>query len=283
MFKKIAPCLFSFDIEWVPDPLSAEILHGVSGEGPAAAEESMKRLWQESGATEEQPQPYLKTVLCRIVSISGIFREVSGGEVSLKLVTLPVNVNDKEKVKERSILQTLLKAVGSRKPQLVGYNSRNADVPIIVQRSIVNGLFGEGMGDRPDKPWEGVDYFSQSSDFNIDLAPILGRYVQTPKLNEIACLCGIPGKVDTDGGSVSGLWLQGDLQSIVDYNEFDAVTTHLLWARVAHFGGLLGDEAYEREQALVRELLDSEIARGKSHFKRYLDEWDRLQSITSTR
>ena len=283
MFKTIAPCLFSFDIEWVPDPLSAEILHGVSGEGPAAADESMKRLWREAGATEEQPQPYLKTVLCRIVSISGIFREVHDGVASLKLVTLPVSVEDEEKVKERSILQTLLKAVGSRKPQLVGYNSHNADVPIIVQRSIVNGLFGEGMGERPDKPWEGVDYFSQSSDFNIDLAPILGRYAQTPKLNEIACLCGIPGKVDTDGGSVSGLWLQGDLQSIVDYNEFDAVTTHLLWARVAHFGGLLGDEAYEREQTLVRELLDGEIAKGKSHFERYLDEWDRLQSLISTR
>jgi len=283
VFKTIAPCLFSFDIEWVPDPLSAEILHGVSSEGPAAAEESMKRLWQEAGATEEQPQPYLKTVLCRIVSISGVFREVSRGEVSLKLVTLPADVNDKVKVKEKSILQTLLKAVGSRKPQLVGYNSHNADVPIIVQRAIVNGLFGEGMGERPDKPWEGVDYFAQSGDYNIDLAPILGRYAQTPKLNEIACLCGIPGKVDTDGGNVSDLWLQGDLQSIVDYNEFDAVTTHLLWARVAHFGGLLGDQAYEQEQTLVRALLESEIAKGKLHFERYIREWDRLQSLTSTR
>ena len=118
-------------------------------------------LMARGGATEEQPQPYLKTVLCRIVSISGIFREVSGGAVSLKLVTLPVNVNDKEKVKEQSILQTLLKAVGSRKPQLVGYNSHNADVPIIVQRSIVNGLFGEGMGERPDKPWEELIIFSE--------------------------------------------------------------------------------------------------------------------------
>ena len=66
---------------------------------------------------------------------------------------------------------------------MVGYNSHNADVPIIIQRSIVNGLFGEGLGERPDKPWEGVDYFAQSGDFNIDLAPILGRYAQTPKLN----------------------------------------------------------------------------------------------------
>ena len=283
MFKTIAPCLFSFDIEWIPDPLSAEILYGVSGEGAPGNEDAMRRLWMEAGATEEMPQPYLKTVLCRIVSICGVFREISQGEVSIKLVTLPVDVNDSEKIKEKSILQTLLKAIGSRKPQLVGYNSHNADVPIIVQRSIVNGLFGEGMGERPDKPWEGVDYFAQSGDFNVDLAPILGRFAQTPKLNEIACLCGIPGKVDTDGGSVSGMWLQGDLQGIVDYNEFDAITTHLLWARVAHFGGLLGDEAYEKEQSLVRQLLENEIEKGKSHFERYLAEWDRLKKLVSKR
>jgi predicted PolB exonuclease-like 3'-5' exonuclease len=222
-------------------------------------------------------------VLCRIVSICGVFREISQGEVSIKLVTLPVDVSDSEKVKEKSILQTLLKAIGSRKPQLVGYNSHNADVPIIVQRSIVNGLFGEGMGERPDKPWEGVDYFAQSGDFNVDLAPILGRFAQTPKLNEIACLCGIPGKVDTDGGSVSGMWLRGDLQGIVNYNEFDAITTHLLWARVAHFGGLLGDEAYKKEQRLVRQLLENEIVNGKSHFERYLAEWDRLEKLVSKR
>lgn len=283
VFKTIAPCLFSFDIEWIPDPLSAEILHGVSTEGPQGAEDAMKRLWAEAGATEEMPQPYLKTVLCRIVSIAGVFREVSNGEPKLKLVSLPSDTGDSEKVKERSILQILLKAIGSRKPQLVGYNSHNADVPIIIQRSIVNGLFGEGMGERPDKPWEGVDYFAQSGDFNVDLAPILGRYAQTPKLNEIATLCGIPGKVDTDGGSVSGMWLQGDLKGIVDYNEFDAITTHLLWARVAHFGGLLGDEAYEREQRLVRELLAQEIDAGKSHFERYLVEWDRLQKLIAKR
>ncbi|MFL3658046.1 MAG: hypothetical protein ACJ07L_08350 [Opitutales bacterium] len=283
VFKTIAPCLFSFDIEWIPDPLSAEILHGVGGEGAQAYEDGMKRLWAEAGATEEQPQPYLKTVLCRIVSIAGIFREVSQGEVKLKLVSLPSDTGDSEKIKEKSILQTMLKAIGSRKPQLVGYNSHNADVPIIIQRSIVNGLFGEGMGERPDKPWEGVDYFAQSGDFNVDLAPILGRFAQTPKLNEIATLCGIPGKVDTDGGSVSGMWLQGDLQGIVNYNEFDAITTHLLWARVAHFGGLLGDEAYEQEQALIRDLMVKGIAEGKMHFERYIEEWERLQKLVAKR
>lgn len=283
MFKTIAPCLFSFDLEWIPDPLSAEILHGVTGDGPQAVEAAMQRLWQEGGATEEAPQPYLKTVLCRIVSVSGILRERNKEGVRLKLVSLPSDVKSEEKIKERSILMALLKSIGARKPQLVGYNSANADVPIIVQRAIVHGLFGEGMGKRPDKPWEGVDYFSQSSDYHVDMAPIVGRWGQTPKLHEIATLSGIPGKVDTDGGSVPNLWMQGRLKDIVDYNEFDAITTHLLWARMAHFGGLLSAQAYEHEQALVRALLDQEIADGKKHFERYIAEWERLQGLIAKR
>ncbi len=283
MLKSIESCVFSFDLEWIPDPLSAEMLYGVDTNGAHGAEEAMKRLWREGGATEEMPQPYLKTVLCRIVSVSGILREVEKGELRLKLVTLPVTADDPEKAKERSILKMLLKAIGSRKPQLVGYNSHNADVPIIVQRSVVHGLFGQGMGERPNKPWEGVDYFSNSSDHNVDLAPMVGRWGQTPRLHEIATLSGIPGKVDTEGGAVSDLWLQGNLQAILDYNEFDAVTTHLLWARIAHFAGLLSDKAYAEEQALLRALLEEEIGKGKKHFARYIEEWDRLAKLAGKR
>lgn len=243
----------------------------------------MKRLWRECGATEEIPQPYLKTVLCRIVSVSGVLREVVAGETRLKLVTLPADDKDPEKAKERVILKQLLKAIGSRKPQLVGYNSHNADVPIIVQRAIVHGLFGQGMGERPSKPWEGVDYFSNSGDHNVDLAPMVGRWGQTPKLHEIACLSGIPGKVDTEGGFVSDLWLQGRLQDILNYNEFDAITTHLVWARIAHFSGLLSEKAYEDEQRLVRALMEEEIEKGKKHFTRYIEEWDRLKRLTDKR
>jgi len=283
VFKTIEPCLFSFDIEWIPDPLSAEMLFGAPAETPQERAAAMARLWKEGGATDENPQPYLKTVLCRIVSVCGILREESGGEATLKLVSLPADCADPERTKERAILQGLLKAIGSRRPQLVGYNSANADVPIVAQRAIVHGLYGQGMGRRPDKPWEGVDYFSQASDAHVDLAPLLGRYGQTPKLNEIARLCGIPGKVDTDGGNVPELWARGQLQAIVSYNEFDALTTHLLWARVAHFIGLLSAEAYEREQRLVRELAEAELAKGKGHFGRYLEEWDRLRALAEKR
>ena len=286
MLKTIADSVFSFDIEWIPDPKSAEILHGAepaNGSGIRAAE-SFEFLWA-SARKESDPadsQPYLKTILCRIVSLAGILREkIPGGDPSLKLISLPTDPLDFQKSDEKAMLASFLKSVGRRKPQLVGYNSAQADVPILVQRAIVLGLPGFGFSDRPNKPWEGVDYFdARNSEYNIDLADAMGQFRDRPTLHQAATLCGIPGKIDVSGDSVAQMWLDEKLPEIVEYNEFDAFTTHLLWARIAHFSGLLSSDEYLREQDAVRELIQSEISIGRSHLKRFLDEWNRLLAIT---
>jgi predicted PolB exonuclease-like 3'-5' exonuclease len=286
MLKLLADSVFSFDVEWIPDPKSAEILHQtprLNEPGPEAGD-SFEALWS-AARKEGDPedfQPYLKTILCRIVSLAGIFREkIPGGGAELKLISLPTDPSDSSKCEEKSLLITFLKSVGRKKPQLVGYNSAQADVPIIVQRAIVNGLPGFGFSDRPDKPWLGVDYFdARNSEYNVDLADALGQYRDRPSLHQAASLSGIPGKIDVSGDSVAHMWSENKLDEIVAYNEFDAFTTHLLWARVAHFSGLLSGEQYEQEQSLVRSLLEEEIAGGRSHLTKFVDEWDRLLGLT---
>ncbi len=184
-------------------------------------------------------------------------------------------------MRRKVLLANFLKSVGRKKPQLVGYNSAQADVPIIVQRSIVNGLPGFGFSDRPDKPWLGVDYFdARNSEYNVDLADAMGQYKDRPSLHQAATLSGIPGKIEVSGSSVAEMWLQGKLSEIVAYNEFDAFTTHLLWARLAHFSGLQSSDQYMREQERVRELLKEEISAGKVHLEKFVTEWDRLLAIT---
>lgn len=286
MLKLLADSVFSFDVEWIPDPKSAEILHDVpalSEAGPKASD-SFEALWAAARKDGDPAdfQPYLKTILCRIVSLAGVFRErIPGKGVELKLISLPTDPADPGKCEEKSLLVTFLKSVGRKKPQLVGYNSAQADVPIIVQRAIVNGLPGFGFSDRPDKPWLGVDYFdARNSDYNVDLADALGQYRDRPSLHQAASLSGIPGKIDVSGDSVAHMWAEGKLDEIVAYNEFDAFTTHLLWARVAHFSGLLSGDEYATEQAMVRSLIEDEIAGGRVHLSKFLDEWNRLLELT---
>jgi predicted PolB exonuclease-like 3'-5' exonuclease len=286
MLKKLADSVFSFDVEWIPDPKSAEILHNlpsVSGPGQEAAD-SFEALWASARKDGDAPdsQPYLKTILCRIVSLAGILREKPpGGTPSLKLISLPLDPSDPQKSDEKTILTSFMKSVGRRKPQLVGYNSAQSDIPILVQRAIVNGLPGFGFSDRPSKPWEGVDYFdARNSDYNLDLADAMGQFRDRPTLHQAATLSGIPGKLEVSGDSVSQMWIEGKLAEIVEYNECDAFTTHLLWARIAHFSGLLSSEQYVTEQKMVRELLEYEILQNRTHLRRFVDEWDRLLSIT---
>jgi predicted PolB exonuclease-like 3'-5' exonuclease len=108
----------------------------------------------------------------------------------------------------------------------------------------------------------------------------MGQFRDRPTLHQAATLSGIPGKMEVSGDSVAQIWLEGKLDEIVAYNEFDAFTTHLLWARVAHFSGLLTPEEYTEEQNLVRELLESESAQNRPHLRRFIEEWERLLTIT---
>ena len=74
------------------------------------------------------------------------------------------------------------------------------------------------------------------------------------------------------------LWLEGRLPEIVAYNEFDALTTYLIWLRTAHFGGFFTESEYEEEQLRVRQMLEMEgVSPGKEHLLEFLEEWERLQ------
>jgi len=283
LIKNVKHRVWAFDAEWIPDPQAGRLLYGVpdSVEDPA---EIMRVMWQRGGATEADPTPFLKTVMCRVVSIAAVERRVKGGgPATLSLTSLPHDVNDPAQTAEASVVGKFLEAVGQSRPQLVGFNSIDSDLKILVQRGVVNGVRAASFAERPDKPWEGVDYFARGSDWNVDLKEILGGWGKAvPSLHEIATLSGIPGKMDVDGNQVAALWLAGDLRQIVEYNEFDALTTYLVWLRLAHFAGHFTAEEYAAEQALVESLLEEQSAKPeRAHLQKYLDEWQRLRAATA--
>ena len=280
MFKTIKNRVWAFDAEWIPDPLAGRLLYKLPAELPD--KDVFKVMWQKGGATEEDPTPYLKTVLCRIVSIAAVERRQEGSDVKLHLLSLPRDTRDPDQTDERHIVGTFLTKAGQHKPQLVGFNSASADLKAMIQRGVVLGLSMPDFCKRPNKPWEGDDYFdSRNCEASVDLKDVVGGWGKTtPSLNEIATLSGIPGKMDVDGEQVAFLWLAGNLDKIIAYNECDALTTYLLWLRIAHFGGYFTTPQYEHEQKLVRDMIEAEIAQnGKDHMKGFLEEWDRLKGI----
>jgi predicted PolB exonuclease-like 3'-5' exonuclease len=279
MFKTVKDRVWAFDAEWIPDPAAGKLLYDLPDNTPDL--DVVRRMWKEGGATEEDPTPYLKTVVCRIVSVAAVERYESGRKAKLHLLSLPRDLNDPGQVSEKSIVGTFLDKVGKYRPQLVGFNSASADLKAFIQRAVIMGIQAVDFCRRPNKPWEGDDYFdSRNSEASIDIKDIIGGWGKAaPSLNEIATLSGIPGKLEIDGEKVAFLWLDGKLNEIVAYNEFDALTTYLVWLRVAHFGGHFTSAEYQAEQQLLRELIQSEIENGKVHLKKYLEQWDHLKEM----
>ena len=277
MLKTVPAKVWAFDAEWAPDPESGRRVLGLPDDLPDA--EVVAAMWQAGGATAEDPTPYLKTVLCRVVSISMVARQVnSSGQVSLNLISLPRDATDVAQRQEKHIVGSFLNAVGKHKPQLVGYNSEAADIRIFIQRALATGVVAPEFCARPNKPWEGMDYFARGSEAHVDLKTLVSGFGKaSPSLNEMAVVCGIPGKLGgMDGEQVPALWMAGDVKRIVAYNETDALTTYLLWLRMAAMGGHFDPEAYAQERTRVRELLETRIKAGATHLAEFLTAWESL-------
>ena len=69
------------------------------------------------------------------------------------------------------------------------------------------------------------------------------------------------------------MYLDSRIAAIREYNETDAVTTHLLMLRLAHVAGLLADDPYRGELLAVEKLVKAQAAAGKAQFGKFWEAW----------
>ena len=206
--------------------------------------QAMERLWQEAKGYDAEtcPRPFVKYLFSRVVSISFLSRRVAFIDgmrhIEFALNSLPKLPLEESTVDEAEIIGKFLHYVGVRSPQLVGYNSSESDLQVLIQRSLVNEIRAEAFNERPNKPWEGRDYFdSRNGEAHLDIMAKFTRGTMCPRLNEMARLCGFPGKIDASGDQVADMWLAGELAKIVEYNQIDTLNTYLIWLRMVNFAG----------------------------------------------
>ncbi len=269
-----------YDLEWVPDAAGARRLFDLPEETTEL--EAMQKLWEHSPQYKEvdNSRPFLKYMFSRVVSIAFLSRKsvFRDGEkvVEFSLNSLPKLPVESDDVDETAIIERFLYIVGDRRPQLVGYNSSESDLQVLIQRGIINEISAPAFNQRPNKPWEGPDYFdSRNSDAHFDiLTKFSNRGGMSPRLDELAKMCGFPGKIDVKGDQVTDLWLERDLTKIVEYNQIDTLNTYLVWLRVVYFAGQLEEEDYLIEQEQFREFLENETQKPEKAFIRaFLDNW----------
>ncbi len=269
-----------FDLEWVPDAAGAIRLYDLPPETTEL--DAIERLWKETANYDEDknPRPFVKYLFSRVVSIAFLSRRVSYNsdrerKVEFGLHSLPKLPIDEPRSNEAEIISQFLHYIGVRDPQLVGFNSSESDLQVLIQRGLIHEVRAEQFSERPNKPWEGRDYFDKNGEAHLDLLKKLSGYSMTPRLNDMAKLCGFPGKIDMDATQVVDMWLAGDLKSIIEYNQIDTLNTYLIWLRVVNFAGKITEEEYISEQEDFRSFLEKEAAaEGNAHLQRFLEKWE---------
>jgi predicted PolB exonuclease-like 3'-5' exonuclease len=149
---------------------------------------------------------------------------------------------------ERQLLEDFSRFVGRARPVLVTYNGRSFDLPVIVMRSLCHAI---------PLPWYYRDRdvrYRYSAEGHLDLCDWLADHgaARAGKLDAIARLIGLPGKVGIDGSQVESLHASGQFEAIQTYCLADVAQTALLFLRFRLLQGQLAPEAYrDRTSALL--------------------------------
>jgi predicted PolB exonuclease-like 3'-5' exonuclease len=153
---------------------------------------------------------------------------------------------------EKAMLEDFSSFVARHQPDLVTYNGRSFDLPVLTLRALRHGVAMSWYYQDPR-------YYQ---DGHLDLCDLLsdhGRAVRALSLDSVARLIGLPGKVGVDGSQVEGLFLEGRLAEIQSYCLADVAQTGLLFLRFRLMQGAMGPDEY---RGRVADLMDK--LRGES-------------------
>ena len=123
-----------------------------------------------------------------------------------------------------------------------------------------------------DRDFRYSNYISRYHQRHVDLMDLLAKYngrANAP-LDQLAKLCGFPGKLGMDGSQVYTAWTDGRADEVRAYCETDVVNTWLVYCRFRLMRGVLTREQYDDEIALVRDTL---AAIDEPHWREYLAAW----------
>jgi len=258
-----------FDIETVPDADATRRLLGMPDLRDAEARDALSDYFIEKteGKNDFPRQPFHQ-----VVAISYAQLVFEPGEEGPELVIRRLGSGGDIKSSERELLEGFFGLIEKRAPRLVSFNGRGFDVPVLKYRAMVHGLSCPRWFSEGDK-WNSYDS-RYSSEYHVDLLEVLSDHGASARcsMHEVASAFGVPGKLDTAGDDVRGMFESGQIDAVRNYCETDVCTTLLLFLRWQLFTGALSTGAYARSVLGLRHYLESESAE-RPHLGEFLTAW----------
>ena len=250
--------ILAFDIETIPDCAGIRRIHDLPGDLPdhEVAEVAFQKRRVQSGGSDFLP-PHLH----RVVVISCVLRNDDG----LRVFSL-----GEPQDTEAAAIQRFFDGMEKYVPQLVSWNGRSFDLPVLVSRGMINAVraacFWETGGEAKFN-----NYVNRFHDRHVDLMDVLSIYGgRGSPLDELARLAGFPGKLGVGGGAMWDSYRAGRLEAIRNYCEADTLNTYLLYLRFQMMRCAYTRERYESECQLVRSTLER---RPEPHWQEFLSLW----------
>jgi len=250
-----------FDIETVPDIEGLRRLHDLDPKlsDHDVAEFAFQRRRAATG------QDFLPLHLHRIAAIACALREGEG----FRVWSLGAPGDG-----EADLIRRFYDGVEKYTPQLVSWNGGGFDLPVLHYRSMVHGVSAPRyweMGD-DDREFRFNNYINRYHTRHLDLMDLLALYQPRgyAALDDLARLCGFPGKLGMDGSKVWEAFHAGKIDAIRNYCETDVANTHLVFLRFQLLRGIYDTQRYRRECDLVRGTLEKSKER---HWREFLDAW----------
>lgn len=249
-----------FDIETVPDVELGRRLFDGEGLDDASVARIMFFKQQQARQTDFLPLPQH-----RIVTISMLLRSRDG----LHIFSL-----SEEELAEHEIVRRFFDGIDRYSPELVSWNGSGFDLPVLHYRALRHGVTAARyweIGDT-DREFRYNNYLGRFHWRHLDLMDVLSGYQVGGRasLEQVALLCGLPGKLGMSGDQVWDYYQRAELPAIREYCETDVLNTYLLYLRFQLLRGVV--DAAEHERALAQ--LEAKLEDSKAaHLKHFLDTW----------
>jgi predicted PolB exonuclease-like 3'-5' exonuclease len=250
-----------FDLETIPDTDGLRRLWDLPADLPddTVAQMAFERRREKTGSD------FLPLHLQRVIAVGCLFRDAEG---------LRVRCLGQPQDPEKKLVQDFFKVIDHYTPQLVSWNGSGFDLQVLHYRGLVNGVHASRYWEQgeEDRDFRFNNYLSRYHHRHLDLMDVLALYngrANAP-LDELAKLCGFPGKLGMDGSQVWPAFQQGKIDEIRAYCETDVANTWLVYCRFQLMRGIWDEVRYAQEIELVRSSL---AAAPGDHWKEFMGAW----------
>ena len=241
-----------FDIETVPDTSGGAKLLELEGLNKKDIIKAMEHTQFQKSGTMFQPLH-----LHKIVAISVLYKN------NEKLSLLSLGDEDS---KESELLNLFFSAIDKYQPQLVSWNGKGFDSPVIHYRALIHGVSSIKYWDKgdDDREFKWNNYLNRYHDRHLDLMDVMSGYKKPASLTDIAQLIGAPGKYGIDGSKVTDYYLENDIKKIRDYCETDVLNTYFVFLRYQLISNNITRDNYKK---LLEEIFNFLDKSDKEHWK----------------